>query len=161
MPKAHHRICRHYIVKGCYDIICDVTAPHCIGHVTFYYKRSADSLVGGSCLLFIHSSGLTLSPETHGRLVPKNVSHDVSSASPGWSLLPATVIIVLALFNSAMSPAGTSSISTRSRSATLLPVSTTSTGLLHLLVGDHVHRVRSDNEKYSVWPLLCAHHFSA
>ena len=42
----------------------------CICHVTFYYKRSADASVGGSCLLFIHSSGLTLSPETRGRLVP-------------------------------------------------------------------------------------------
>ena len=41
-----------------------------VGHVTFYYKRSTDALVGGSCLLFIHSSGLTLSPETHVWLVP-------------------------------------------------------------------------------------------
>ena len=36
----------------------------CIGHMTFYYKSSADSLVGASCLLFVHLSGLTLSPET-------------------------------------------------------------------------------------------------
>ena len=35
------------------------------------------------------------------------VGRDVSSASPGWSLLPSKVIIVLALVNSAMSPAGT------------------------------------------------------
>ena len=35
------------------------------------------------------------------------VGHDVSSASPGWSLLPSNVIIVLALVNSAMSPVGT------------------------------------------------------
>ena len=41
----------------------------CIGHVTFYYKRSADASVGGSCLLFIRSSGSTLSPETRVWLV--------------------------------------------------------------------------------------------
>ena len=31
----------------------------------------------------------------------------MSSASPGWSLLPSNVIIVLALVNSTVSPAGT------------------------------------------------------
>ena len=36
----------------------------CIGHVTFYYKRATKASVGGSCLLFVHSLGLTLSPET-------------------------------------------------------------------------------------------------
>ena len=41
----------------------------CIGHVTIYYKRAANASVGGSCLLFIHLSGLTLSPETHVWLV--------------------------------------------------------------------------------------------
>ena len=41
----------------------------CIGHMTFYYKRAANTSVGGSCLLFVHSSGLTLSPETHVWLV--------------------------------------------------------------------------------------------
>ena len=87
------------------------------------------------------------------------VGRDVSSASPGWSLLPSTVIIVLALVNSAVSPVGTSSISMRPWSATLLPVSTASTGLLHLSVGAHVHCVRSDTEKYHVWPLSCAHYF--
>ena len=87
------------------------------------------------------------------------VARNASSTSPGWSLLPSTVIIVLALFNSAVSPAGISSISTRPGSATLLPVSTTSTGLLRLSVGTHVHRVRSDTEKYHVWLLLRTHHF--
>ena len=87
------------------------------------------------------------------------VGHNASSVSPGWSLLPSTVFIVLALFNNAVSPAGTSSISTRPGSATLLPVSTTSTGLLCLLVGAHVHRVRSNTEKYHMWPLLHTHHF--
>ena len=35
------------------------------------------------------------------------VGHDTSSASLGWSLLPSKLIIVLALVNSTMSPAGT------------------------------------------------------
>ena len=64
--------------------------------------------------------------------------------SLGWSLLPSTVIIVLALVNSALSPAGTQSISMRPRSAALLPVGTASTGLLCLLVGACVHCVKSD-----------------
>ena len=42
----------------------------CVGHMTFYYKRAADTSVGGSCLLFVHPSGLTLSPETCMWLVP-------------------------------------------------------------------------------------------
>ena len=88
-----------------------------------------------------------------------HVGRDVSSTSLRCSLLPSTVIIVLALFNSAVSPAETSSISTRPGSAALLPVSTTSTGLLRLLVGAHVHHVRSDTEKYRVWLLPCTHHF--
>ena len=87
------------------------------------------------------------------------VGRDASSASLGWRLLPSTVIIVLALVNSTMSPAGTSSISTGPRSAALLPVITASTGLLHLLVGARVHRVRSDTKKYRVWLLPHAHHF--
>ena len=77
--------------------------------------------------------------------------------SPGWNLLPSTVIIVLALVNSTVSPAGIPSISMRPRSATLLPVSTASTGLLCLLVGAHVHCVRSDTE-LSVWLLLHTYH---
>ena len=36
-----------------------------------------------------------------------HVGHDASSTSLGWSLLPSKVIIVLALVNSAVSPAGT------------------------------------------------------
>ena len=38
----------------------------CIGHVTIYYKRATNALVGGSCLLFVCS---TLSPETRMWLV--------------------------------------------------------------------------------------------
>ena len=88
-----------------------------------------------------------------------HVGRNVSSTSLDWSLLPSTIIIVLALVNSAVSPVGTSSISTRPRSAALLPVSTASAGLLHLSVGACVHGGRSDTEKYRVWLLPCAHHF--
>ena len=45
----------------------------------------------------------------------------------------------------------------RPGSATLLPVSTTSTGLLCLSVGARVHCVRSDTE-LSMWLLPHAHH---
>ena len=137
-----------------------VTSQHhtCIGHMTFYYKRSTNASVGGSCLLFVHLSGSTLSPEPACGWCLTGVGCNGSSTSLGWSLLSSTVIIVLALVNSAVSPEGTSSISTRPRSAALLPVSTASTGLLCLLVGAHVHRVRSDTEKYRMWPPH-AHHF--
>ena len=85
------------LLKG--TVMSYVTSQYCmcIGHMTFYYKRAANTLVGGSCLLFVHSSGgwcLT------------HVGCDASSTSLGWSLLSLTVIIVLALVNSAMSPAG-------------------------------------------------------
>ena len=87
-----------------------------------------------------------------------HVGHDASSTSLGWSLLPSTIFIVLALVNSTVSQVGTLSISTRPGSAALLPVSTTSTGQLCLLVEAHVHHVRSDTEKYRVWPLPHTHH---
>ena len=54
------------LCKRCCDVICDVT----VLHMTFYYKRSTGTSVGGSRLLFIHSSGSTLSPETCVWLVP-------------------------------------------------------------------------------------------
>ena len=129
----------------------------CIGHVTFYYKRSTDALVGVlTCCLSIHQVRIYHQRPTCGWCLMR-VGRDPSSVSPGWSLLPSIVIIVLALVNSAVSPAGTPSISTRPGSAALLPVSTASTGLLCLLVGACVHRVRSDTE-LSVWPLPHTRH---
>ena len=74
------------------------------------------------------------------------VGRDVSSTSPGWSLLPSSVIIVLALVHRAVSHRGDLGISTRPGSATRLPVSTASTGLLCLSVGAHVHHGRSNTE---------------
>ena len=41
----------------------------CTGHMTFHYKRAANTSVGASFLLFIRSSGSTLSPETRMWLV--------------------------------------------------------------------------------------------
>ena len=67
------------LLKGA--VMSYVMSQHCmcIGHVSFYYKRSTDASVGGSCPLFIHSSGLTLSPETCMWLVPNVCRSDVSS----------------------------------------------------------------------------------
>ena len=58
---------------------------------------------------------------------------------------------VLALVNSAASP-------TRPRSAALLPVSATFTGLLHLSVGARVHRVSSNTGNCCMWPQPCMQH---
>ena len=77
------------------------------------------------------------------------------SASLGRSLLPSTIIIVLALVNSTVSPSrGPIIISMRSGSATRLPVSTASTRLLHLSVGAQVHHVRSDTENCRILEYL-------
>ena len=78
----------------------------CTGHMIICYKRLALLALGalGSRPL-VHPSGLPLSPASGWCLM--RVGHDTSSMSPGWSLLPSSVIIVLALVNSAMSPRGT------------------------------------------------------
>ena len=84
----------------------------CTGHMTFHYKRLVDALFEallahlalGSRPL-VPPSGLPLSP-TYGWCLMR-VGHNVSSASLGWSLLPSSVIIVLALVNSVVSPKGT------------------------------------------------------
>ena len=73
-----------------------------------------------------------------------HVGHDTSSTSLSWSLLPSSVFIVLALVNSDVSHRGDLGILKRPGGATSLPDSTTSTGLLCLLVGACVHHGRSD-----------------
>ena len=131
----------------------------CIGHMTFNYKRPTNASVGVlACCLSICQVRLYHQRPTGGWCLTR-VGCDASSMSPGWSLLPSTVITVLVLVNNTVSPAGTSSISMRPGSATLLPVSTASTGLPCLSVGARVHCVRSNTEKYSMWPLPHAHHF--
>ena len=57
-------------LKGAVTSIVTSQCCTCVGHVTFHYKRSTDASMGGSCLLFVCSSGSTLSPETHVWLVP-------------------------------------------------------------------------------------------
>ena len=98
--EAHHLIFGCYIIWGCCDVMCDVTVPHCINHMTFCYKRSTDILF--EALLAFGSSSLPL-PPVSGRCL-MHVGHNTSSASSGRSLLPSNVIIVLALVNSATSP---------------------------------------------------------
>ena len=95
-------------------------------------------------LWFVRSSGLPL-PPAYGWCLTR-VGRDASSTSLGWSLLPSSVIIVLALVNSTVSPEGDLGISTRPGSVASLPVSTASTGLLCLSVGACVHRCRSVTE---------------
>ena len=79
----------------------------CIGHVTFYYKRASKASVGVlACCSSIHQVQLYHQRPACGWCLPC-VGRDVSSMSLGWSLLPLTVIIVLAFFNSTVSPVGT------------------------------------------------------
>ena len=79
----------------------------CIGHMTFYYKRSTDTSVGVlACCSSIHQVWLYHQRPVCGWCLIR-VGRNTSSVSLGWSLLPLTVIIVLALVNSAVSPAGT------------------------------------------------------
>ena len=63
---------------------------------------------GSSCYSFwfsVHPSGSPLAP-TYG-WCPMCVGHNTSSTSPGWSLLPSSVFIVLALVNSDVPHQGT------------------------------------------------------
>ena len=87
---------------------CVMSRPHtCTGHVTFCYKRLANASFKALLALglwFVHSSGLPLPPAYGWCLM--HVRCDTSSVSLGWSLLPSSVIIVLALVNSTVSPRG-------------------------------------------------------
>ena len=77
------------------------------------------------------------------------------------SLLPSTVLNVLALDNIVCVHAGghTLSISVKPGSAAHFPTSTTSTGLQHLLVGACVHLVCFRAASRHVWPLPCINIF--
>ena len=120
----------------------------CMGHMTCWYKRSDIisfwALLLCWLLLLRLVLGSPLAPP-YG-WCPMRVGCDASSVSPGWSLLPSSVFIVLALVNSNVPHRGDLSISTRPGSAASLPDSTASTGLLCLLVGAHVHCGRSNTE---------------
>ena len=78
----------------------------CIGHMTFYYKRAAKTSVQVlACCSSIRQVQLYHQRPVCGWCLT-HVGHDVSGVSPGWSLLPSIVIIVLAYVNSTVSPAG-------------------------------------------------------
>ena len=96
----------------CHDVMCDIT---CSGHMTFFYKRLAGTSFWAlfcsfcSYQLLVHTPGSPWSPAYGWCLT--HVGHDVSSMSPGWSLLPSSVIIeslnsTFALVNSAVSHRG-------------------------------------------------------
>ena len=98
---------RHLIFE-CYIIHSTVTSCvmswhcTCTGHMTFYYKRCGSTsfwALFGSRLFSVcwaHGSSSSLA---YGWCLTR-VGCD---ASPGWSLLPSSVIIVLALVNSTVS----------------------------------------------------------
>ena len=78
----------------------------CTGHMIICYKRSALLALGAlSSGPLVCLSGSPLSPAYGWCLM--YVGHDTSSMSLGWSLLPSSIIIVLALVNSTVSPKGT------------------------------------------------------
>ena len=79
----------------------------CIGHMAIYYKRAANtSVVVLAYSLLVCWVRLCYQRPLCGWCLTC-VGHDASSTSPAGSLLPSTVIIVLALVNSTVSPAGT------------------------------------------------------
>ena len=94
----------------CCDIMGVAWHHMCSGHVTFVYKRMAGALFEAlfcsfsSCKLSVRTPGLPLSTACGWCLM--RVGCNASSTSPGWSLLPSSVIIVLALVSSAMSHGG-------------------------------------------------------
>ena len=119
------RLCGHFrqfhvnMLWTCRHLFSDVTSSGgtmtscvtswlhmCTGHVIICYKRSALlALEALSSRPLVHPSGLPLSPMYSWCLMC--VGHNTSSTSPSWSLLPPSVIIVLALVNSAVSHKGT------------------------------------------------------
>ena len=84
----------------------------CTGHMTFCYKRSADASFEALGALLALGSWPLVRPFIRFALATHSwclmcVGRNASSTSLGWSLLPSSVIIVLALVNSAVSPKGT------------------------------------------------------
>ena len=80
----------------------------CVGHVTIYYKRATNTLVGGVFSQFVSSLGSTLSPETLVWLVSNTCRSQCIKRISRWE--PTSFNsnhCVLALVNSAVSPAGT------------------------------------------------------
>ena len=111
-PK-HILLCSDVTLSGGAVMSCVTSRHHtCSGHVTFCYKRSADASFEAllahwalSSRSLVHPLGSPLSP-AYGWCLTR-VGHNMSSVSLGWSLLPSSIIIVLAFVNSAVSPKGT------------------------------------------------------
>ena len=104
---------RCYIISGTVTS-CMMSWHHvCMSHMTFGYKSSHralfEALLLWYLLLFIWfsvcPSGSPLAPAYSW--CPMRVGHNVSSVSLGWSLLPSSVLIVLALVNSDIPYRGT------------------------------------------------------
>ena len=96
-----------YIVWGAMTSCVMSWCCTCTGHMTFCYKSLVDVSFEAFWLfwLLVHPSGSPLSPMYGWCLMC--VGHDMSSMSPGWSLLPSSIFIVLALVNSTVSHKGT------------------------------------------------------
>ena len=76
----------------------------CAGHMSIYYKRATNTSVGViACCSSVCQVQLYHQRPVCGWCLT-HVGHDASSTSLGRSLLLSTVIIVLALVNSAVSP---------------------------------------------------------
>ena len=102
--KAHYLIFRCYIFEEAVMSYMMSQCCMCIGHVTFHYKRPANASVRVlACCLSVCQVQLYNQRPACGWCLTC-VGHDTSSASPGWSLLPSNVIILLASVNSAVSP---------------------------------------------------------
>ena len=91
--EAHHLSLRHYVICDAVTS-CMMSWHHvCMGHMTFGYKSSQrawfKALSALKALTFrkvLCSPGSPLAP-AYGWCIMR-VSHDASSASLGWSLLP-------------------------------------------------------------------------
>ena len=105
--EARHLIFRCYIFEEAVTSYVMSQCCTCIGHVTFHYKMSANSSVRIlACCSSVRQARLYHQRPVCGWCLMR-VGHNISGMSLGWSLLPSNVIIVLALVNSTMSPAGT------------------------------------------------------
>ena len=105
--KVCHLMFGHYIFKEAVTSYVMSQCCMCIGHMTFHYKRPANASVGVlACCSSVCQVQLYQQRPACGWCL-LHAGHDAFSKSLGWSLLPSNVIIVLALVNSAVSPAGT------------------------------------------------------
>ena len=104
---------RRYVISGAVTSCMMSRCRACMGHMTCGYKSSHRASFGAlllwELLLFVwfsvHPSGSPLAPVYSW--CPTCAGRNTSSMSPGWSLLPSSVLIVLALVNSGIPHWGT------------------------------------------------------